>query len=300
MAYDRTASANVSSTEIRTGSNIAFEFVRAMAGEMSTGKIDLPSFPEIAVRVRRVLSDPKASLDQVVRVVGSEPALAARLVRISNSASLNRTGRPIGDLRTAINRIGYNMVRTAAIAVAMAQIRKAGKLAGLEHRLNDLWRRSMMVAAFACVLARTAGRVNPDEAMLGGMLHGIGKMYVLTRAVRHPELFSNEEALEGIINDWHASIAKAILENWEFSEEMADAIGSQEDRDRQGEGAPDLRDVIALAIVMAEHSPDADRLAEAMLELPAAHRMGLNPEKTRTVLQACETEVAALSDALGT
>jgi len=114
----------------------------------------------------------------------------------------------------------------------MSQIRSANKLAGLEHYLNDLWQRSMTVAAFAYVLARTATRVNPDEAMLGGMMHGIGKLYVLTRAVRHPELFADREMLDGIIDDWHASIGKAILENWDFSEEMSEAIGGQDDHSR--------------------------------------------------------------------
>src|ERR1700734_790134 len=120
-------SAHVLSTQLQPPANVAFEFVRSLAAELSSGKVDLPSFPEIAVRVRRVLSDPKSSVDQVVRVVGSEPALAARLMRISNSASLNRSGRPVSDLRTAINRIGYNMVRSAAISFAMAQIRNANK-----------------------------------------------------------------------------------------------------------------------------------------------------------------------------
>jgi HD-like signal output (HDOD) protein len=290
----------VSSTQLETSPNVAFEFVRSLAGELSAGKVDLPSFPEIAVRVRRVLSDPKSSIDQVVRVVGSEPALAARLMRISNSASLNRSGRPVGDLRTAINRLGYNMVRSAAISFAMAQIRIANKLVGLEQYLNDLWQRSTLVAAFAYVLARTCSRVNPDEAMLGGMMHGIGKLYVLTRATGHPELFSDKGMLDGIVNDWHAAIGKAILENWDFSEEMAEAIGEQQNHSRDEPGAPDLRDVIAVAIVMASHYPDLAGLEEALQGLPAAPRFGLDQEKTHLVVQGCIAEVTALSEALGT
>ncbi len=289
----------MTTTQLQSESNIAFEFVRSLAAELSTGKVDLPSFPEIAVRVRRVLSDPKSSIDQVVRVVGSEPALAARLVRISNSASLNRSGRQVGDLRTAINRIGYNMVRSAAIAFAMSQIRSANKLAGLEHYLNDLWQRSMTVAAFAYVLARTATRVNPDEAMLGGMMHGIGKLYVLTRAVRHPELFADREMLDGIIDDWHAAIGKAILENWDFSEEMSEAIGGQDDHSRDERAEPDLRDVISIAIVMARHSANSEPIEEVLRDLPATHRLGLDEQKTRVVMQECAAEIAALSDALG-
>jgi HD-like signal output (HDOD) protein len=281
--------------------NLAFEFVRSLAAELSSGKVDLPSFPEIAVRVRRVLSDPKSSIDQVVRVVGSEPALAARLVRISNSASLNRSGRPVGDLRTAINRIGYNMVRSAAIAFAMSQIRSANKLKGLEHYLNDIWKRSMTAAAFSYVLARTAASaVNPDEAMLGGMMHGIGKLYVLTRATSHPQLFADPAMLDGVINDWHASIGKAILENWDFSEVMADAVGGQDDHSREDIEVADLRDVISIAIVMSAHAPDSDALEEALRGLPATLRLGLDQAKTRTILKECQTEISALSDALGT
>ncbi len=54
--------------------------------------------------------------------------------------------------------------------------------------------------------------------MLTGMMHGIGKLYILTRATGHPELFASEEALNDIIDDWYPSIGKAILENWKFSE----------------------------------------------------------------------------------
>ena len=289
----------MTSTPLQTSPNIAFEFVRSLAGELTAGKVDLPSFPEIAIRVRRILSDPKSTSDQVVRVVGSEPALAARLMRIANSASLNRSGRQVGDLRTAINRIGYNMVRSAAVSFAMAQIRNANKLKGLERYLKDIWECSTVVAAYSLVLARTYSKVNPDEAMLGGMMHGIGKLYVLTRAISHPELFADSEMLDGIINDWHASIGKAILENWDFSEEMAEAVGEQDNHGRDEPAAPDLRDVIAIAIVMASHASDSSGLEEAMRDLPAARRLSLDEEKTRVVMQQCAAEVTALSDALG-
>jgi HD-like signal output (HDOD) protein len=261
--------------------------------------VDLPSFPEIAVRVRRVLSDPKSSVEQVVRVVGSEPALAARLLRIANSASLNRSGRAVTDLRTAINRIGYNMVRSAAISFSMAQIRTSNKLAGLEHHLNDLWQRSTLVAAYSYVLARMCTKVNPDEAMLTGMMHGIGKLYVLTRAIDHPELFISDKTLNDIIAEWHATIGKSILENWDFSESMAQAVGDQADFSRADDGPPDLSDVIAVAILMAAHGEDASGLELALQGLGATKRLRLDEEKTQAVIRESTAEVTALSQALG-
>jgi HD-like signal output (HDOD) protein len=289
----------LTNTSVQAQSNVAFDFVRTLAAELSGGNVDLPSFPEIAIRVRRVLSDPKSSVEQVVRVVGSEPALAARLLRISNSASLNRSGRPVNDLRTAINRIGYNMVRSASISFSMAQIRKSNKLAGLEHHLTDLWQRSTLVAAFAFVLARNCTKVNPDEAMLTGMMHGIGKLYVLTRAIDHPELFASDNTLNDIIGDWHASIGKAILENWNFSEAMAQAVGEQADFSRAVEGPADLSDVIVIAILMASHEGDIPGLEAALNGVGAAERLGLDEAKTQAVMSESAAEVTALSQALG-
>lgn len=284
---------------MQSPSHVAFEFVRSLAGELSAGRLDLPSFPEIAVRIRKVLGDSKSSLEQVVRIVGSEPALAARLLRIANSASLNRSGRPVTELRTAISRIGYNMVRSASLSFSMNQMRHDKKLAAFRHYLNDLWERSTSVAAYSYVLARTYCKVNPDEAMLTGMMHGIGKLYILTRATDQPGLFGGDAELNEIIDDWHASIGKAILENWEFPEAMAQAVGDQETSARDDDGAADLADVVAVAILLASYGTDISGLEIALQGHPGAKRLGLDESKTLAVMQDSAAEVTALSQALG-
>jgi HD-like signal output (HDOD) protein len=291
----------VSSTQAQTSpeTNVAFEFVRSLASELSSGKIDLPSFPDVAMQVRKVLNDPNAAIAQVVRVVGSEPALAARLMRVSNASSFNRSGKPITDLRTAINRIGYTMVRSAAMAFAMSQMRRGAKLERLQERLNILWQESTQVAALGYVIARNCSAVNPDEAMLTGMMHGIGKLYIMTRAAQHPELFIDNETLDDIMASWHAQIGKAILENWEFSTAMSSAVGEQEDHSREDEVEPDLRDVIAIAIVMAAYPNEAEGLQLALNGLPATIRLGLDQARIESVIRDCAAEVSALSEALG-
>ena len=195
----------------------AFAFVQALATELSRGKVDLPSFPDIALRVRKVLTDENVTQEQVTRVVGSEPALAARLMQIANSAALNFTGKPITELRTAINRMGHNMVRSAAIAFAMSQLKKVDHLKGLEQPLDGLWKSSAAVAAMSHAVARRFSKVNPDTAMLAGLLHGIGKLYILTRSSQHPRLFADHVAYNQIVRDWHSPVAKALLENWEMA-----------------------------------------------------------------------------------
>jgi HD-like signal output (HDOD) protein len=291
-------SVRVANIQIQSPSNAAFEFVRSLAEELSSGKIELPSFPEIAVQVRKLLADPNASIAQVVRVVGSEPALAARLMRVANASAFNRSGRPITDLRTAINRIGYSMVRSAAIAFAMSQMRRGSKLKEIEPQLNALWRQSTLVAAFAYVLARSCSSVNPDEAMLTGMMHGIGKLYILTRAAEHAELFTDEAALEDILDQWHASVGKAILENWEFADAMSQAVGEQDHHGGDEELEPDLSDVVAVAVIMASYQSDVPGLELALNGLPPSIRLGLDEARIRSVIEESAAEVTALSEAL--
>ena len=286
-------------TQPNAATEIAFEFVRSLATELSAGRVDLPSFPEVAIRVRRVLADELSTLEKVVRVVGSEPALAARLLRIANSASLNTLGRQITDLRTAINRMGYNMVRSASMSFAMAQIRNNNKLASVKPYLDELWERSTLVAAIAYVLARKCTRINADEAMLTGMMHGIGKLYVLTRVAEHPELFESAVTVNQIIDDWHAQIGRAILENWEFSEEVVAAVGDQNDADRESSAGADLADVIAVSILMASFAADAEGLQIASSGLASTARLGLDQEKMAAIMQDSAVEVAALRSALG-
>jgi HD-like signal output (HDOD) protein len=183
----------------------------------------------------------------------------------------------------------------------MAQIRNSNKLVGLEHPLQDVWQRSTRVAAFAYVLAKvcTQSRINPDEAMLTGMMHGIGKLYVLTRAAEHPELFADAAVLDEILEQWHPSIGKAILENWEFSEAMAQAVGEQEELERNGPEIADLSDIIAIAVLMARRGADLPALEASLKRLPATFRLQLNETRLRSVLKDSASEVDALSEALG-
>jgi HD-like signal output (HDOD) protein len=165
--------------------------------------------------------------------------------------------------------------------------------------LQDLWERSTSVAAYAYVLARQHARVNADEAMLTGMMHGIGKLYILTRATDHPELFPTESAVRDLINDWHASIGKAILENWGFPESMALAVGGQDEAPRVEEGAPDLADVVGVSIMIASYGTDFSGLEAAIKDSPAARRLSLDESKTLALMQDSAAEVTALSNALG-
>jgi HD-like signal output (HDOD) protein len=277
----------------------AFAFVQQLALELSSGKIDLPSFPEVALQVRKALSDEFVSSKQVVRVVSTEPALAAKLLLMANSAAINPSGPRIVELRSAITRIGFNMVRSASLAFAMEQIRKAESLKSLRVPLNALWERSLLVAAMSFVVAKRATQVNPDTALLAGLLHGVGKLYILTRAAKHTKLFADQPSYTQIVRDWHASIAKSVLENWEISEDITRAVGEYEDLDRDHKGASDLTDVLAVANLLASFHEFPDSLELNMQGVKACTRMNLDRAGCEAIIKESGDEIAQLRGALG-
>ena len=277
----------------------AFVFVQELAAELSHGKVDVPSFPDIALRIRQVLADDFVPTDQVVRVINSEPALAAQLLRISNSRSLNTSGKAHTDLRMAVTRMGFNLIRSAAIGFAMAQLKKVEGLKGLEQPLDELWQRSAAVAAMSYVVARRHSRVNPDAALLAGMLHGIGKLYVITRCAKHPALFNDTASLNEIIRDWSAPIAKAVLENWAMPAEIVNAVSEFEDLEREHEGPADLTDVLTLSSLLAVFRQWPESLELNLQGVRACERVHMDLNDCQQLISESDSEFEALRKALG-
>src|SRR5262249_5684371 len=141
----------------------------------------------------------------------------------------------------------------------------------------ELWKRSSMVATMSYVVARRLStKVNPDTAMLAGLLHGVGELYILTRATKHPSLFANEAAFHSIIRDWHASIAKALVENWEMAEEIVQAVSEFEDLQRTHTGPTDLTDVLTVGNLLAAYRDHPESIELNMQGVAACTRMQLD------------------------
>src|SRR3979490_1639074 len=106
----------------------ALDFLRLLAVEVSKGTVDLPCFPDVVIRIRHALADPNTTIDKPVWIGGSEPRLASRLRQTANSAAFNMSGKPLTDLRSAITRLGQQLVQSAAVAYSIRQMTSADSL----------------------------------------------------------------------------------------------------------------------------------------------------------------------------
>ncbi len=285
-------------TEI-AGQDPAFAFVQSLAKDLSGGKLELPASPEIVVRVRKALSDDNVTIEQVSRVIGAEPSLAARIMNLARSAAMNPDGRPVTELRRAITRLGFNNVRSAAMSFALTQLKNASRLDAVSRQLNEIWQQSTLTAAISFYVARFHRGLDPDEALLAGLMHGIGKLYILGRAESHPELFDERGTLARVLRDWHTNVGRAILDAWKFPPAVAAAVGDHEDLDRVVSGKADLTDVVTAAVMMASFMDHRSDLELNMQGVRAFSRLGLDAESCNRVLDESRREIAILRQALG-
>lgn len=275
-----------------------FELVTILAKDLTKGGIDLPSFPDIVIRIRKALADENVTADQIVQIIGADPALAARILKISNSAALRPATDPITDLRMAVNRIGHNMVRNTAVSHGIAQSKQSCKLKEAKVCLEKLWDECAHIAALCFVLAKKRTSLNPDEALLIGLMHGIGKLYILSRAESHPELFQDEDDLGQIMDEWHAAIGSSIVETWGFAQYVSYAIANYCDLERDHEDMADYTDVLTLASLFSQFVR-ADSMEVQLEKVPASRKLRIATDDVMPILGESREQIQSLRRALG-
>ena len=279
----------------------AFEFVKQLAVELADDNFTLPAFPDTALRVQDAINDPDVTIESLCSIVLLEPTLTACLLRIANSAMMQRGSFEVTDIKIAISRIGFAMVQTASVSLAANEVFKAPAGSLLSAYLEKVRKHSVMVCTFSYILAKNVtSDSNPDEAMLAGLLHAIGKFYILARADDHPELFTDVESLEKLLSDWHTSIGHAIIESWGFSEKIVNAIDEHEVVDREGPEEADTTDIVIVANILAKINDDKS-LEELELDLdsvPSVLRMKTDSEELMKLIQESEQEISAMMQAL--
>jgi HD-like signal output (HDOD) protein len=278
----------------------ALQFLGRLAAELSSGTVDLPCFPNVVIQIRNALVDPKTTMERAVTIVGAEPRLTARLLQTANSAAFNQSGRLVTDLKTAITRLGQKLVQSAAMAFAVQQMKNEESLRSIAEQLSALWKESIAVASICQVLARRT-KVGPDEAFLTGLLHGIGRLYIMVRAVGEAGGLQADAALLDLVSGWHASIGKSVLENWGFEGDLAEAVGEQGEaqRERRRGQEVDLLDVliagIHLAAILAMPAPRKIDVKG----IPSLAAMGLSEQACNEILLHAEYQLGALQESLG-
>lgn len=174
--------------------------------------LELPVLPATTQKVLGLMSDPDVSIEKVKRLVSTDPALTAKILKVANSAFYG-SYRNIQNLSQAILRLGLNAVRNIVVATSMKNVYKKF---GLAEKL--IWEQMIGSALAASVIARHTRTVDPEDAFIGGLLHDIGKVVVNNE---YPEKFA--KVIERVYNE-QVSFETAEKDVFEFSQREVGAF----------------------------------------------------------------------------
>jgi putative nucleotidyltransferase with HDIG domain len=192
---------------------------------------DLPPMPQVAQKARQVISNPDSSFKDLAKVIETDQAIAAKVLRMSNSAYYGSAG-DVSSVQQASVVLGTKtLMELLNLACASGPLDKTMKGYGLES--GDLWRHSLAVAAGSRIIAKNKKPDLADDAFSAGLIHDVGKLILdsyifdrneaFERVVREGEMtfLSAEKAVLGFD---HGEIASEICDKWRIPQQLSNAI----------------------------------------------------------------------------
>lgn len=281
---DAVASARISSEE-------ASRLLESFHTDLADNRFTLTSIPDVALQIRRVVDDPEVTADKVATVIGSDPAIAAKISKAANSV-LYRGLDPCETLRDAVVRLGVGTTRHLVFSFTIRDLFKA-PVPELLRILRESWDHTVYTSAVAAVLARHTRRFSTEEGMLAGILSNIGVLSVVNYLANYPEIYGNPERSRAIIDELKGDVGGLVLERWGFSEELVDCARACEDWGyNPGESTePGLCDLV---ITAAYHASIGRRALPRIDLVPACQRLlgaDLCPESAKTFITSAQAEI---------
>ena len=254
-------------------SKLAEKVQRDLVAAIDNDDLVLPTLPEVALGIRKAAEDPEISVSTLSKVIGRDTALSARLIKVVNSPLLRAT-QEVTDLHTAITRLGVNYSSNLAIGLVMEQIFHA-RSDVVEQKMRDVWRRSLEVAGVSYALCRSHSQLMPDQAALGGLVHQIGVLPILTYAEDHYELLSDPVSLNHVIEHIHPLLGDKLLSVWEFPERLVKLPGLYQDFTRQSLQL-DYVDLVQVATLYCHRGTRHPLARLDLQEVPAFRKLDLD------------------------
>ena len=254
-----------------------FSIVEIIKTRLAAGDLSVPVFHAVALKLQQALSRPDFSIDQVHQLLNADPGVASQVLRVANSAfyaGLNK----VSTIREAIIRLGSKEVANLAMLTTQQDLYRSQDVK-YNAIMQALWKHAFCCAVGSKWLAQKVGfAAQAQEAFLGGLLHDIGKLFLL----KCMEEVSREKTFEGgtssavlaeVLVSLHVEQGYQLMVQWHMPQIYCDIVaGHQQERWDQGN--------VLLAMV---------RLSNL-----ACRKLGLGLQKDPAVLLFASTEAQIL------
>ncbi|MDQ7053628.1 MAG: HDOD domain-containing protein [candidate division KSB1 bacterium] len=202
---------------------------------------EFPAPPTILNRILELTNNPTTQVEQVAEVLATEPAVAAKVLKQSNSAFYGRS-RKISSIHDAVIMLGFYTIRSLVVATAAHSLYFRGQES--QQLRHSMWEHSLATAIAARMVARALRNVNPEVAYIAGLLHDVGKLVLLDRwpqrfaqVVEQPNdasVASLEIELEQF-GFTHPLVGAVLIDRWLFPQPLVAAVALHHEVDSLNE-----------------------------------------------------------------
>ena len=192
---------------------------------------DLPPMPQVAQKARQVISNPDSNFKDLAKVIETDQAIAAKVLKIANSAYYGSVGNVSSVQQASVVLGTKTLIELLNLACASGPLSKT--LKGYDLAAKDLWKHSLAVAAGSRIIAEKKRAELTEDAFSAGLIHDVGKLildrYIFERkeafekAVRKgTESFHNAE--KQVLGFDHGEIASEVCDKWKIPQHISQAI----------------------------------------------------------------------------
>ena len=205
---------------------------------IANDQLVLPPLPAAAVKCLSLLKNPNFSLREAAAIIETDPILAARLLKLANSAAYG--GRDSAKtISNAVTRLGLQKLRAFLVEASAGKVFESNDRR-IAEASKTLWTHSVAVAVVARDATALCGGGDPELAYLGGLLHDVGKPVVATmlldaeRAMveaKKQALWINGTDWVAVVQKIHRRVGVALCERWEMPAPVRNAVRDCEEYD---------------------------------------------------------------------
>jgi HD-like signal output (HDOD) protein len=269
------------------------KIVAEVIAALEDDKLDLPTLPDMAIRIRESLENPNVPVEKLIHILSTDPVVTIHIIRAANSSAFHN-GSKVDNLRDAVSRLGYRLLYSMVMNITLNKLFRAKNLL-IDRALRKLWQHSREVAANCYVLAEQKKHLSPEVAMLVGLVHDIGALPLYLYADRLGSRL-DQATLETLISDYAAIIGPKLLRSWNFPDLLVYIVAAHDNPIRINDPiTTDYADVLTMANLQIQGTGNA----VVWRNVCAAERLGYYPSDCRNLFSNHADQIIVIKGMLG-
>lgn len=213
-ALETDAELEVSDIEL---DDVESDFLGELYDLIDANCLELPARPEVALQIQQLTRDPEVGIEELTKLIQSDGTVAGALLHTTNSP-IFRAAKEISSVRDAVIRIGFDNTRKLATNLALRQVFSA-RCKESRDAMAAVWNESAHCAVFSQLLSSKLKLLNPDRALLAGLISNIGAVPIIRFIDKRPE-YAGMVQINEMVAKLRGIIGVLVINYWGLGEDM--------------------------------------------------------------------------------